>query len=81
MVAPNSDLENIIRQVSSWPAGARLTLARRLLEGLEPSPGSGERHGYSAAEAAALVNSRQPAPDDETVRRWVEEHRSEKHER
>jgi hypothetical protein len=81
MVAPNSDLESVFRQVSPWPAGDRLTLARRLLESVSPPPDSGERRGYSAAEAVALVNSRQPAPSDETVRFWIDEHRAQKYDR
>ncbi len=81
MVAPNSDLESIFRYVSAWPAGDRLILARRLLESVTPSPDSGKRRGYSAAEAAALVNSRQPAPSDETVQLWVDERRSQKYDR
>ena len=79
MVASSSDLEDVLRRVSTWPAGARLTLARRLLESLEPSHDFTGRQGYSAAEAATLVNSRQPPPDDETVQRWIEEHQQEKY--
>ncbi len=74
MVALGPEFENVIRQVSTWSDGARLALARRLLESLDPSADSKRRRGLSAAEAAALTNSRQPAPDDETVRRWADEH-------
>jgi hypothetical protein len=81
MVAPGSDLESIFRQVCAWPAGDRLTLARRLLESITTASEPTERRGYSAAEAMALVNSRQPAPSDETVRLWIAEHRSKKYDR
>lgn len=80
MVASNADIEEVLRHVSAWPAGLRLTLARRLLDSLAP-PETAKRGGYSAAEAAALVNSRQPAPDDEAVRHWLEQHRAEKYAR
>jgi len=81
MVAQNRDIEDVIREVSAWPAELRLSLAHRLLDGLGSGPKSGLRRGYSAREAAALVNSRQPAPDDTTVHRWIDEHRVEKHSR
>jgi len=80
MVAQNRDIEEVIQQVSAWPAALRRSLAHRLLDGLCAEANPAQR-GYSAAEAAALVNSRQPAPDDATVRRWVDEHRAEKYAR
>jgi hypothetical protein len=38
-----------------------------------------EARHFSAADVTALVNSCQPAPNDETVRLWIDEHRSKKY--
>lgn len=80
MVVANSDeFRSVLQQVATWPPEVRLTLARRLLEITEPVERADGRRGYSAAEVAALINSRQPAPDDATTNRWIDEMRIQKY--
>jgi hypothetical protein len=82
MVAANSaEFQKTLSQIEAWPRDVRLALAQRLLEGLEPGNASAGHGGYWAAEAIALVNSRQPAPDLETTEGWVHERRTEKYDR
>jgi len=74
------DFNAVLGHITAWPPEVRITLARRILESVESRPASqATPRGYSAAEAIALVNSQQPAPDDDTVSRWVNEHRMEKY--
>jgi hypothetical protein len=44
-----------------------------------PGPRPEHRGGVTAAELMALVKTDKPAPDDETVQRWIDEHRTEKY--
>jgi len=42
----------------------------------EPAP---KLRGLRAAEVRGLITTDRPAPDDETVERWIDEHRMEKY--
>lgn len=69
-------LADIVERVRAWPATARVTLARRILETVEtqPSPERSDRpRGPSAAEVAAMFQSDKPAPSDDDCRRILEE--------
>lgn len=73
------ELKEVLERVEHWPAALRIHLARRLLESVDVRDSQSPRRGWSAAEAMAAVNSRQPAPDDATVKQWVDERRMEKY--
>ena len=71
---------DILGRITSWPPELRITLARRVLESVETSPSSQvTRRRYSAAEVITRLKMPQPAPDDATVKRWIDEHRMEKY--
>jgi hypothetical protein len=54
----------------------RVSLARMILETVEtPEPSPAPGRGLSAADLMDLVKTDKPAPDDETIRRWIDEHR------
>jgi hypothetical protein len=61
----------------------KIALARRILETLETppvdQPRSGWPRGPTAAEIAAVFETNKPAPDDATVKQWLDEHRMEKY--
>jgi hypothetical protein len=73
----------VLEHVRHWPAPMRLNLVRRILETLEtpmPELPSTERpRGPTAAEIAAMFKADKPAPDDATVKQWIDEHRMEKY--
>ena len=74
------ELNEIFERTKTWPTALRIRLARRLLESVDTSVVESTARGWRAADAIAAVNSRQPAPDDETVKQWIDEHRMEKYE-
>ncbi len=56
-----------------------LGTAHTRLETVEDASSFGPRPGYSAAEISSLLEIDQPAPDDATVKQWIEEHCLEKY--
>lgn len=78
-----NQIADVVQRVQSWPPPLRLALARRILETLESpavdQPPPKLPRGPSAAEIAARFETDKPAPDDATVKQWIEEHRREKY--
>ena len=75
---------DVLNRVTSWPSLQRIALARKILESLEAadvpaSPVPARTRGVSAAEVQGLLRTDRPPPDDETVGRWIDEHRMEKY--
>jgi hypothetical protein len=84
--AEATELTDVLNRVNTWPTTLRITLARRILESLDqaepeaPStPPPPKTRGLSAAEVRGLIKTDKPPPDDETVKRWIHEHRMEKY--
>jgi hypothetical protein len=75
-----SEVTGILDRVKEWPVESRIVLARRILEtvGPEGSPPPARR-GRSVQDLIGLGAGDSPPPDDETVRRWIEERWSEKY--
>jgi hypothetical protein len=69
MIKQRQELTEVLERVQHWPPALRISLARRLLESVDTSGAESAGRGWSAADAIAAVNSRQPAPDDDT-RPW-----------
>lgn len=83
-VAEPNEIGAILDRVQTWPPAQRIILARKILESLEapasvPTPTLSAKRGHSAVEVRNLLTLDRPAPDDETVRRWIDEHRMEKY--
>jgi len=82
-VAETSDITAVVQRVQSWPVRMRIALARRILETVEdpaaPELPPARPRGYSAEEVRAMLRIDKPAPDDATVKQWIEEHRLEKY--
>lgn len=66
------------KQLSS---AARIDLAQQILSSLKAPDDdrSAPRVGPSAAEIRAKYRTDKPAPDDATVKQWIDEHRMEKY--
>ncbi len=43
------------------------------------TPPAQKKRGFSAAEVQGLLRTDRPAPNDETVKQWIDEHRMEKY--
>lgn len=77
-------LTDVLNRVKTWPTTLRITLAHKILESLDKedspvAPPPPKARGLSAAEIQSLLKTDRPPPDDETVRRWIDEHRMEKY--
>lgn len=68
------ELTEVLNRVINWTPESRFALARRILETLEPAPSV-----RSVQELIRIGAGDSPPPDDETVRRWIDEHRVEKY--
>ncbi|MGO8750042.1 MAG: hypothetical protein ACLQNE_29190 [Thermoguttaceae bacterium] len=74
------DLAGVLETVKQWPPKIRVSLARMILETVEsPEPFTSRHRGLTAAELMDVVRTDKPAPDDQTVRQWIDEHRTEKY--
>jgi hypothetical protein len=79
-----NEFYEIMKKIRTWEPVRRLTLARRILDTLDDSIAALPSRppvprGRSAAEMAADLKTDRPAPDDETLRQWIDEHRMEKY--
>lgn len=78
-----SEVSALVQRVQAWPVPMRIALAQGILQTLEEpaAPGSppNRPRGYSAAEVRAILKMDKPAPDDATVKQWIDEHRVEKY--
>lgn len=86
MSASSLDHDTVLRAVRQWPRSAQVELAREIMRAVEHER---EQQPSSASQSAPQQDSwRQlvgflatdkPAPSDEEVEQWLEEHRMEKY--
>jgi len=79
MSAPVSDYDRVLGQVRTWPPQMRINLAQDLLRSLQDEFHPAAPRGVPAEEVRGIAAREGPAPDDETIRSWIERHRLEKH--
>ena len=73
------EVTDILDRVRVWPPEKRVTLAHRILQSISDAEPTPRKAGYWAAEVIAALQMPQPAPDDATVKRWIDEGRLEKY--
>jgi hypothetical protein len=78
-VLQTSEYATVFEKVRSWPPEMRLTLAEDLLRSLHPEVRASDRRGVLADQIRGLGAGEGPPPDDDTVKRWIAEHRLEKY--
>ena len=78
-VSQVSEYTDVLEKVRSWPPEMRLTLAEDLLRSLHPVVRPNGRRGIPAEQVRGIGAGKGPPPDDETVKRWIGEHRLEKY--
>jgi len=76
-----TDYNAIIQAIRQWPADKRFSLVQEVLQTLAPvtPPRSRRRTADEALGLAAATDH--PAPTDEEVKQWMEEHRMEKYDK
>lgn len=74
MVAPNIEMEEVLRRVAQWPAAVQLRFARRVLEALETGRnGDQKTRGAPVEDVLGMLATGGPVPDDDECRRILEE--------
>jgi hypothetical protein len=82
------EVSEVLDRVKHWPLPSRITLARRILESLDPSAIAGTEpepspktptRGIPAESVVGLLRTDREPPDDEECRRIVEEERWKKY--
>jgi hypothetical protein len=78
-VVDAGQLADILERVKGWPPESRIVLAHRILETVESGTTPPRaRPVRSVRELIGMGAGGSPPPDDETIRRWIAEHRAEK---
>ena len=78
--AEATELTDVLSRVKNWSPESRIVLARRILETLAgPQQPAARLPARSVQELIGLGAGDSPAPDDETVRRWIAERRMERY--
>lgn len=78
-VAQSPEYADVLGRVRSWSPEMRLSLAEELLRSLHPVVRPSGPRGVPAEQVRSIGAGKGPPPDDETVERWIEEHRMEKY--
>ncbi len=78
--AEANELADVMGRVKTWPPTLRIALAHRILDSLETAqPAPRGLPARSVQELIGIGAGDSPPPDDEAVRRWIDEHRMEKY--
>jgi hypothetical protein len=80
-MAPNltAEYDEILARVRTWPPEQRLHLAEDLLQSLPRASDADGLRGVPVEKVRGVAAGAGPVPDDDAVRRWVEEHHAEKY--
>lgn len=78
MIQQDESYTSVLHTVQTWPARQRYLLVQDLLKTLEPEVEPTKRED-TLSLARGLLATDKPAPTDEEVAQWLEEHRLEKY--
>ncbi len=76
---PSAEYDEVLARVRAWPPEQRLHLAEDLLRSLPRASTPDGLRGVPVERVRGVATGAGSVPDDETVRRWIEEHRAEKY--
>jgi hypothetical protein len=74
-----SDYEGVLAKVRTWTPEMQRTLIADLMRSLYPLARPGGVRGVPVEALLGIAAGEGPPPDDETVKRWIDEHRMEKY--
>lgn len=75
----NISYEGVLKIVSQWPAAQQMALVEDVLRTISPRVKPPRQRQRTIDRALGLLATDQPAPTDEEVRQWLDEHRMEKY--
>ena len=73
------EYRQVLESIRNWKVEWRLALVRDILHGLSDEHRRLRPPAATWHKARGLLRTDRPAPSDEEVRRWLEEHRLEKY--
>lgn len=76
---PTAEYDEILARVRTWPPEQQLHLAGDLLRSLPHLIAPDGLRGVPVEKVCGVAAGAGSIPDDDTVRRWIEEHRAEKY--
>ena len=77
--AENIGYEGVLKIISQWPAAQQMALVEDVLRRISPRVEPPRKRQRTIDRALGLLATDQPAPTDEEVERWLDEHRVEKY--
>lgn len=75
----NINYESVLKTIRQWPKAQRFILVQEVLKTLASESEQPRRRERTLERALGLVNLKGPAPTDEEVKQWLDEHRMEKY--
>jgi hypothetical protein len=78
-VSETSDYESILAVVSKWPPARRINLLQDVLKTLVPETQTRRPQRKTLEKALGLLDTGHPAPSDQEIQQWLDEHRIEKY--
>ncbi len=72
------EIKSILAQVTPWPEEDRVALAYQILRNMRLKTRESAPRG-TLERALGIARGTTPPPDDETVKKWLEEHRQQKY--
>lgn len=76
--AVTADYYDVIEKVRPWPPEMKRALVAELVRSLDLIDRPGELRGVAAEKIRGVAAGQGGPPDEETLQRWIEEHRLEK---
>lgn len=77
--AENIGYESVLQIVSQWPTAQQIALVEDVLKTLSSRVEPPKRRRRTLDQALGLLATDSPAPTDEEVEQWLDEHRTEKY--
>ena len=79
MAAIDPSYDGIIEIVATWPAHRRFSLVQDVLRTLQSEIEPSRRTSNTLNEALGLLATDKPAPTDQEIDEWIQQHRLAKH--
>jgi hypothetical protein len=76
---PTAEYDEVLARARAWPPEQRLRLVEDLLHSLPHARDAAGLRGVPVEKVRGAAAGAGPPPDDDAVRRWVEEHRAGRH--